>query len=170
MRSRAVAAVLTTLLLMPAAASAFTFSRTLCLGDAGTAVANLQQFLVNDDDATFAITSYFGVLTRAAVIHFQAAQGLTATGCTGPLTRAHINTIEAQHPEWMTTLSNGNGYTNVSGAQVRSRIFEQRDPGRLDRCLPRRHVQLQHAQERDLLAPRRRRAVAAVTAYLISFW
>src|SRR6478736_5784316 len=108
MRSRALAAVLTTLLLTPAAASAFTFSRTLCLGDAGTAVANLQQFLVNDGDGTLAVTSYFGPLTRAAVVHFQTAQCLTATGCTGPLTRARINAIEGQHPEWMTTLSNTN--------------------------------------------------------------
>jgi peptidoglycan hydrolase-like protein with peptidoglycan-binding domain len=123
MRSRVAAAVLTTLLLTPAAASAFTFSRTLCLGDAGSAVASLQQFLIDDGDGNLAVTSYFGVLTRAAVIHFQTAQGLTATGCTGPLTRARINAIEAQHPEWMTTLSNGNGYTNVTGAQVHSPAY-----------------------------------------------
>src|SRR5262245_1571984 len=48
----AIAAVLTALLLTPAAASAFTFSRTLCLGDAGTAVANLQQFLIDDGGRT----------------------------------------------------------------------------------------------------------------------
>jgi hypothetical protein len=53
-----------------------------------------------------------------AVLHFQTAQGLTATGCTGPLTRARINTIEAQRPEWVTTLSKENVRTNVSGAQV----------------------------------------------------
>jgi peptidoglycan hydrolase-like protein with peptidoglycan-binding domain len=123
MRSRAVAAVLTTLLLIPAIASAFTFSRTLCLGDAGTAVANLQQFLVDDGDGTLTVTSYFGMLTRTAVIDFQTGQGLTATGCTGPLTRARINAIEAHYPEWMTTLSNGNGYTNVNGAQVHSPAY-----------------------------------------------
>jgi peptidoglycan hydrolase-like protein with peptidoglycan-binding domain len=123
MCSRVVVAVLTTLLLTPAAACAFTFSRTLCLGDAGTAVANLQQFLIDDSDGTLAVTSYYGPLTRAAVIRFQAAQGLTATGCTGPLTRARISAIEAQHPEWMTTLSNNNGYTNVSRAQVHSPAY-----------------------------------------------
>jgi peptidoglycan hydrolase-like protein with peptidoglycan-binding domain len=122
MRSRLVVAVLTSLLLTPTAASAFTFSRTLCLGAAGTAVANLQQFLIDDGDNTVSVTS-FGTLTRAAVMRFQTAQGLTATGCTGPLTRARINAIEAQHPEWMTTLSNTNGYTNVSGAQVHSPVF-----------------------------------------------
>ena len=53
-----------------------------------------------------------------AVLHFQTAQGLNATGCTGPLTRARINTIEAQRPEWVTTLSKENVRTNVSGAQV----------------------------------------------------
>src|SRR5689334_4943077 len=123
MRSRALAAILTFLLLTPTAASAFTFSRTLCLGDAGTPVANLQQFLINDGDGTLAVTCYFGALTRAAVVHFQTEQELTPTGCTGPLTRARINAIEAQHPEWMTTLSNTNGYTNISGAQVHSPAY-----------------------------------------------
>jgi hypothetical protein len=31
--------------------------------------------------------------------------------------------IEAQHPEWMTMLSNTNGYANVSGAQVHSSAY-----------------------------------------------
>jgi hypothetical protein len=56
MRSRAVVAVLATLLLVPA--SAFTFSRSLYFGDAGMAVANLQQFLNNDGDGNIAVTSY----------------------------------------------------------------------------------------------------------------
>jgi peptidoglycan hydrolase-like protein with peptidoglycan-binding domain len=86
-------------------------------------VANLQQFLDNDGDGTPAVTSYFGPATRAAVIHFQTAQDLTPTGCTGPLTRARINAIKAQHPDWMTTLSNSNGYTNVTGAQVHSPAY-----------------------------------------------
>jgi len=79
--------------------------------------------LNNDGDGTLAVTNYFGPLTRATVIHFQTAEGLTATGCTGPLTRAHINAIEAQHPEWMTTLSNEIGYTNFSGARVHSPAY-----------------------------------------------
>ena len=88
MRFRTLAAVLTFVFLTPAAAFAFAFSRTLCLGDAGTAVANLQQFLIDDGDgSSLSVTSYFGWLTRAAVIHFQTAQRLTPTGCTGPLTR-----------------------------------------------------------------------------------
>jgi|SRR5262249_47934306 len=91
MRFRTLAAVLTFVFLTPAAAFAFAFSRTLCLGDAGTAVANLQQFLIDDGD---------GTLTRVAVIHFQTEQGLTPIDCTGPLARARINAIEAQHPEY----------------------------------------------------------------------
>jgi len=37
--------------------------RTLCLGDAGTAVANLQQFLIDGDGSALSVTSYFGWLT-----------------------------------------------------------------------------------------------------------
>src|SRR5262245_44425994 len=80
MRFRTLAAVLTFVFLTPAAAFAFAFSRTLCPADAGTAVANLQQFLIDDGD---------GTLTRVAVIHFQTEQGLTPIDCTGPLARAH---------------------------------------------------------------------------------
>src|ERR1700730_2916268 len=99
MRSRAAAAVLTAfLLVIPGVASAFTFSRTLCIGDAGTAVANLQQFLIDDGDSSLSVTSYFGQHTRTSVINFQTSQGLTTTGCTGPLTRARITAVEAQHP------------------------------------------------------------------------
>src|SRR5262245_54692541 len=100
MRFRTLAAVLTFVFLTPAAAFAFAFSRTLCLGDAGTAVANLQQFLIDDGDGTLSVASYFGPLTRVAVIHFQTEQGLTPIDCTGPLARARINAIEAQHPEY----------------------------------------------------------------------
>jgi hypothetical protein len=57
MRSRVVAAVLISLLLAPAAESAFTFYRTLCLGDAVTAVANLQHFLIDDSDGPLSVTS-----------------------------------------------------------------------------------------------------------------
>jgi len=71
-------------LLTPAAASAFTFSHTLCLGDAGTAVANLQQFLIDDGDGSLTVTSYFGPVTRTEVMRFQTVQGLTAASCTGP--------------------------------------------------------------------------------------
>jgi hypothetical protein len=83
MRSRVAAAVLFPLLLIPATAFDFTFSRTLCLGDAGTAVASLPQFLNDDRRRQPHGHELFGALTRAAVMHFQTAQGLTAIGCTG---------------------------------------------------------------------------------------
>jgi hypothetical protein len=55
---------------------------------------------------------------KEAVIHFQTAQGLTPTGCTGPLTRARINAIEAKQ-EWMTTLSNKNSIPAGASATCR---------------------------------------------------
>jgi hypothetical protein len=57
------------------------------------------------------------------VLHFQTAQGLTATGCTGPLTRARINTIEAQSREWVTTLSIANGRTQRSRRSRQATVF-----------------------------------------------
>ena len=122
-RTSALGLIVTGILAAPFVVSAFTFSHTLCIGDAGTAVANLQQFLIDDGDSSLSVTSYFGQHTRASVINFQTSQGLSTTGCTGPLTRARINAIEAQHPEWLTTLSNTNGYTNVTGAQVHSPAY-----------------------------------------------
>lgn len=55
-------------------------------------VTTLQQFLSGKGyfDAAQIGTGHFGPLTRAAVVRFQASQGVPATGYVGPLTRAAI--------------------------------------------------------------------------------
>ena len=124
MNSRTVAAIVSLALLLPLSVSAFTFSRSICYGDAGTTVSNLQQFLIDDGYTSVSVTGYFGSVTRAALASFQVAENITpATGCTGRITRSHISSIEAAHPDWTTTLSNSNGYTNVSGAPVHSPAY-----------------------------------------------
>ena len=75
------------------------FTADLALGDRGTEVAALQRYL---DTHGFPLarsgsgssgqeTEMFGALTRAALIRFQAANGLPATGYFGPLTRKLIS-------------------------------------------------------------------------------
>ena len=110
------------LFLLPLSTSASSYSQTLCSGDSGTAVSNLQQFLVNDGFNT-SVTGYFGNQTQSALMSFQSSEAIHPTGCTGPITRSHINTINGAHPAWTTTLSNDTGYTNVSGSQVHSPAY-----------------------------------------------
>ncbi len=43
-----------------------------------------------------------------------------ATGFFGPLTRADANSILSTHPDWVTTLSNSNTYSNVNGNTIKS--------------------------------------------------
>jgi hypothetical protein len=75
-----------------------TFSRTLCVGSAGTAVASFQQFLTDDGDTTLAVASYFGA-TDARFAHPVSELAKSDTDrLHAPVTRARINTIEAQHP------------------------------------------------------------------------
>lgn len=61
----------------------------------GQYVSSLQQFLASRGHlaSAYAGTGYFGPLTYAAVVRFQAAEGLPQTGFVGPLTRARIHAL-----------------------------------------------------------------------------
>lgn len=61
------------------------FGRLLSFGDSGADVRQLQAWLT-EAGYTVPETGYFGPLTRAAVMHFQAAHGLSVDGIVGPLT------------------------------------------------------------------------------------
>lgn len=74
------------------------FLRDLTLGSQGQDVVALQAFLIAADKGAKAdalsgagATGYFGAMTQAALVKYQAAVGISPTsGYFGPLTRAHI--------------------------------------------------------------------------------
>jgi len=73
-------------------AAAYNFARNFGFGARGADVDALQQALIDGGFLKItAPTGYFGVLTRAAVIAFQAKYGIAQIGVVGPVTRAQLN-------------------------------------------------------------------------------
>ena len=74
-------------------AHAATLYSNLSLGSSGSQVTDLQIFLATDASIypEGLVTGYFGGLTRAAVLRYQAANGISQTGTVGPISRASIN-------------------------------------------------------------------------------
>ncbi len=72
-----------------------TISSQLDFGDRGANVSVLQAFLANDSLVypEGLITGYFGPLTRAAVMRFQAKYGIDQVGRVGPVTLAQLNSL-----------------------------------------------------------------------------
>ncbi len=131
-------------LIMPVAASAYTWSTNLKQGSTGADVMELQKFL-NTDTATKVAssgagspgseTSYFGVLTRAAVIKFQEKYiadiltplGLTSgTGYFYAASRAKANTLSGgvviTPPGTPPVVPIGTGLTVTAGVQPAASI------------------------------------------------
>ena len=85
--------------------TAYTFNTNLTMGSTGTDVMNLQKVLNGIDGTQLATvgagspgneTSYFGGITKAAVIKFQQKYGITpAVGYVGPITRAKLNSMSS---------------------------------------------------------------------------
>ncbi|MDR3547636.1 MAG: Ig-like domain-containing protein [Candidatus Pacebacteria bacterium] len=73
-------------------ASTYNFTKNFGIGSRGTDVTQLQLILIADGYLKITTpTGYFGALTKAAVMKYQAANGISATGFVGPLTRAALN-------------------------------------------------------------------------------
>lgn len=108
-----------------------TFSRSLTVGSTGVDVMALQKFL-NTNAATMVSSSgagspglessYFGPATKAAVMKFQAANGISpVAGYFGPLTMAKVNavcssTTTTTTTGGTTTTTSGTGTATVSAA------------------------------------------------------
>ncbi len=76
----------------------YTFNTDLTVGSKGAAVTSLQQYLVGQGHLVMPVGvsySYFGSLTKAAVMKWQAANGVSATGYFGPISRAKANSSGA---------------------------------------------------------------------------
>lgn len=72
-----------------------TISSQLDIGESNADVTNLQMFFA-DNSSIYPeglVTGYFGTLTRASVLRFQAAYGLDQAGRVGPMTRDSINML-----------------------------------------------------------------------------
>src|SRR6185436_11962914 len=78
---------------LPLVASAATLDRQLEFGMSGSDVSTLQTFLALDTSIypQGLVTGYFGPLTRAAVINFQAKNGIATVGRVGPITLVALN-------------------------------------------------------------------------------
>lgn len=76
-----------------ASASGFIFTNNLTLGNQGTDVSALQQFLIARGYLKISVaTNYFGSLTKTALSAWQSSVGISpATGYFGPLSREKIN-------------------------------------------------------------------------------
>lgn len=74
-------------------AAAYNFASNLTVGSTGDDVTQLQAILIAEGDLAIAApTGYFGPLTKAAVVKYQTAHGVSPqSGYVGPLTRGVLN-------------------------------------------------------------------------------
>jgi len=121
-----------------ATASSYNFTRNLTVGSTGADVKALQQFL-NSNAATMVAasgngssgmeTTYFGPATKAAVMKYQTANGISpVAGYFGPLTRAKVNATGGATTGGTTggtTVPTGPGVSVVAGVQPANSLAPQ---------------------------------------------
>lgn len=74
--------------------TSYSFTKDLTLGSRGADVTALQNMLISAGDLSASATGYFGALTKAALIKYQAAKGISPTsGYFGPKSRAFVNSV-----------------------------------------------------------------------------
>jgi len=105
------------------AAASYVFSNYLSVGSTGPDVVALQSWLVSQGFLTMPAgvsEGYFGSLTKAAVVAYQASVGLPSTGYVGPLTVAKLNagTTGSMTTSTGTTWSCPTGWTCTAPAGV----------------------------------------------------
>ncbi|RAL26720.1 D-Ala-D-Ala carboxypeptidase family metallohydrolase [Thermoflavimicrobium daqui] len=92
-------AFILTMIFIPSKAEAYSWSRTLKVGDTGNDVKELQirvaGWAADSASKTYvSVDGQFGPGTEAAVKRFQKAYGLTPDGIVGPDTQAKLNALE----------------------------------------------------------------------------
>ena len=78
----------------------------LKIGQSSTYVTSLQNFLYKNGYLTVAPTGYFGSMTLTAVKAFQSANGLSADGYAGAITRAKIQSLDCKSTTSTTSTTN----------------------------------------------------------------
>ncbi|MDD5152789.1 MAG: peptidoglycan-binding protein [Candidatus Pacebacteria bacterium] len=120
-----VAAVAGFSLAFTAVASSYNFATNLKMGMTSADVKNLQVVLNSSADTQVAATgvgsagletSYFGALTKAAVVKFQAKNGLPTTGYVGPMTRGVLNTMGTVTTGLVPGCTSTTGFSPTTGA------------------------------------------------------
>jgi hypothetical protein len=92
------------------------FSRYLTVGSTGADVSELQAILVSNGYLASGLPSgYFGALTKAAVMKWQAAVGLPATGFFGPMSIAKIGAGSTSTGSTGSTSSNSGSTSDLKG-------------------------------------------------------
>ena len=92
--SSIVALALVAVASVSSASASYAFSNYLTVGSTGADVTALQSWLVSNGFLTMPAgvsMGYFGKVTKAAVVAYQASVGLPSTGFVGPLTIAKLN-------------------------------------------------------------------------------
>jgi len=117
----------------------------LDVGSSGAAVIALQKYLIQADSGAKAeylgrsgATGYFGVITKAALVEYQKAVGITpASGYYGPVTRAYIttNSIAGETPQSSTTSSSTTNSSIVALARDLYRGINNEDVRTLQKLL-----------------------------------
>ena len=93
-------------------ASSHAYNTNLTVGSTGADVMALQGAL-----GVSPATGYFGSITKAAVVNYQTAHGISGTGFVGPLTRASLNSGSSVTTT-TTTTTTGGGSTVVTNTGV----------------------------------------------------
>jgi peptidoglycan hydrolase-like protein with peptidoglycan-binding domain len=109
-------AAMATALVSSSASTSFT--KDLTVGSSGSEVSALQAAI-----GVTPATGYFGSVTKAAVMKYQAGKGISATGFVGPLTRAALN---GSGSVTTTTTTTGGTTTTVVNSGVEGTLTADR--------------------------------------------